>query len=679
MTHSRRVFLHNAVVVGGGALFLGACSSTAKPGGSSAAGRVEGAQLITDPAAMPTTFKESPEFAALVAQGKLPPVAQRIGRSPLVLKPVQGVGRYGGQLRRGVLGNSDTLNAARFCAGPDSLLYWDYQGKNIVPNIAKGFEFSDGNRVLTLHLREGMKWSDGMPFTADDIVFWRQDVNLNPSLGGGTQFLRINGAEVQVRKVDDLTVQYVSPVPNTLMPQYLAGWTDLAGMATAVSFSVLGAAGGVLPKHYLSKFLPQYSSEAAVNKTATDAGFDGWVAYFTDRATVHLNPELPVVSPWMVTRALNQPPFELAANPYSIWVDNEGNQLPYIPQITMSGAENLEVLGLRAAGGNYDFQDRGLGVTNMPVLVTNQQRSNYTVHRAPSSAMECGVRFNLAYDQDAELGDLIRNVDFRRALSLGIDRQQINQSFFLGSSKPSAVMPADDSPYFPGAQWRTKWATLDVPQANSLLDKIGLTAKDDQGYRLRRDGKGRIRLDVTTNVSFIDFPSAAEMVKRQWIPLGIDVNVQSVNGNLLTQRASANQLMLSVHSIGTGDPFLDPGIFLPTTPGFPGMIGIPYVQWFNSGGRQGTAPPPELQPLTDAMNLYYKGLQAGDDDRAAIGKQLYQMHADQVWSAGIVGFGLSVYGVYLANNKLRNVPASIVSSENLHSPVNTYPMTFYYE
>jgi len=680
MTHSRRVFLRNAVVVGGGVLFLGGCTSTATTSsGKSGLGTIQGAQLVTDPAELPDKFKESPEFASLVAQGKLPPVAERIGKSPLVLKPLQNVGRYGGQLRRGVLGNSDTLNAARFCAGPDSLLYWDYLGQKVVPNIAQGFEFSDGNRVLTLHLRAGMKWSDGTPFTADDIIFWREDVNLNPTLGGGTSFLRINGAEVQVRKVNDLTVQYVSPKPNVLLTQYLAGWTDLAGMATAASFSLLGAAGGVLPKHYLSKFLPKYSSEAAVNKTATDAGFDGWVPYFVSKATMHLNAELPVVSPWMVTRPINTPPFEFAANPYSIWVDNEGNQLPYIPQVTLSDAENLDVLGLRAAGGNYDFQDRGLGVTNLPVLMNNAQNRNFTVHRAPSNAMECGVRFNLAYNQDPELGSLIRIADFRRALSLGIDRQQINESFYLGSSKPSAVLPTDDSPYFPGSQWRTKWATHDVPQANALLDKIGLKAKDGAGYRLRRDGGGRIRLDITTNVSFVDFPAVSEMVKQQWISLGIDVNVQSVAGSLLVQRASANQLMLSVHSVGSADPFQDPSIFLPTALGFPGMIGIPYVQWFQSGGRQGTAPPPELKLLNDAMDAYHRGLQASDAQRISIGKQLYQMHADQVWSAGILGFGLSIYGVYLANNKLRNVPTSIRNDQKVHTPSNAYPMTFYYE
>jgi peptide/nickel transport system substrate-binding protein len=239
-------------------------------------------------------------------------------------------------------------------------------------------------------------------------------------------------------------------------------------------------------------------------------------------------------------------------------------------------------------------------------------------------------------------------------------------------------MPSDDSPYFPGSQWATKWATHDVPQANALLDKVGLKAKDSSGYRLRRDGGGRIRLDITTNVSFVDFPAVSEMVKQQWIPLGIDVNVQSVDAKLLVQRAAANQLMLTVHSVGSADVFQDPSIFLPTALGFPGMIGIPYVQWFQSGGRQGTEPPPELQRLKDAMDAYHRGLQASDAERISIGKQLYQMHADQVWSAGIVGFGLSIYGVYLANDKLRNVPTSIRNDQKVHTTTNAYPMTFYY-
>ncbi len=684
--YSRRGFLRDVALVSGGAMTIGGCTSASQSGsrGSGTGGTgsgaslppIEGAQLLTDPAAIPKSFKESPEFAQLVAQGKLPPVAERVSKAPLVLKPLQGVGTYGGQVRRGFLGNVDFQNAARFCSGPDSLLFWDYTFEELVPNIALDYELSDNNRVLTVRLREGMKWSDGAAFTVDDLLFWRQDVSLDPDLGSGSATLQIGGKQIQVEKVDALTVQYVSAVPNPMLPRQFAGWTDIAGIA---SNGHLGG-GGFLPKHYLSKFLPKYTSEAAANKLAKEAGFNGWAAYFKNQAGWHLNPALPTVAPWRLVRPINKAPWEYTANPYSIWVDNEGSQLPYIPKITIGGVENLEVLGLRAAAGDYDFQDRHLGVKNLPVLVENESKGGYTIHRAPSKEVDCGMRINLAYDADPYLGDLLRTTDFRRALALGIDRGEINESFFLGTGTPTATMAADDSPYFPGPEWRTKWATLDVDQANALLDKVGLTEKDGQGYRLRKDGKGRILLDYQAANAFADFPGVGEMVKRQWQKLGIDVNVQTVDGNLLTQRSVANQLMLSAHQVGTDDPFLRPDTFLPTvTNNFPGMIGIPYAKWFASGGKKGVEPPASMAKLKTGMELLRKGMSATDEERAKIGQDLYKLHADEVWTIGIVGFGLVNYGVYLANNKLRNVPQRVLNSLQVKTPVNTYPMTFYYE
>lgn len=681
--YSRRGFLRDTVLVSGGAVLATGCTSTSK-GSSRGAGTtaggalppVQGAQVLTDAASLPKTFSESPEFAALVKEGKLPPVAQRVSKAPLVLKPVQGTGKYGGQIRRGFVGVGDFQNAVRFCAGPDSLLYFDSALDNVVPNLAAGFELSDNDRVLTLHLRDGMKWSDGQPFTADDIVFWRQDVNLHPDLGGGVSAsLTVGGKPVTVEKVDALTVRYVSVVPYPVLPRLMAGWSDIAGMAANAH---LGGGGGYLPKHYLSKFLPKYSSEAAVNKLAKDAGFNGWAEYFKSKSGWHLNPELPTLAPWRLTRPINQPPWEFEANPYSVWVDNEGNQLPYIRKISMSNVENLDVLGLRAASGAYDFQDRHLGVTNLPVLAENEKRGNYTLHRAPSREMDCGIRINLAYDADRELGDLLRTADFRRALALGVDRQQINDAFYIGTSTPSATMCGDDNEYFPGAEWRTKWATHDVAQANELLDKVGLTQKDADGYRLRRDGKGRIRLDFQATTGFADFVGIGEMVKRQWHDIGIDMNVQGVQPNLLTGRSLANTLMLSAHQVGTDDPFLRPDTFLPTvTNNYPGMIGIPYAKWF--AGKGGVEPPASVQLLKTAMEMYRKGLTSKDAERVRLGKELYKLHADQVWSIGLVGFGISVYGVYLASNKLHNVPARIVNTQLAKTPSNAYPMTFYYE
>jgi len=664
-------------------LLLAACSSskpspTAAQGGlaNAALPNVQGGQVITDQAQFPKTFKESPEFAKQVAAGALPPVAERIGQDPLVIKPLHEIGRYGGTIRRGFLGTGDRQNANRFCAGPDNLLYWDYSGTKVIPNIARDFELSDGDKVLTLHLRRGMKWSDGKPFTADDIIFWREDLNLNDEFGPPSNSLRAGGKNVVIKKIDEYTVQFISAVPNNLLPALMAGWSDISGLTAN------GISGGGLyaPKHYLSKLLPKYTSKAEANKLARAASFPSWVEYVKDRASWEKNPELPVLSPWVVSRPINKPPWAFTANPYSIWVDNSGNQLPYIPTITMDAAANQDVINLRAAAGQYDFQDRSLAVASMPVLLKNQKRSNYTVYRAPSQTVDFGIRINLAYNKDEVLGDLIRNVDFRRAMSLGVDRDQINQAFFLGTSKGSATMADPASPYFPGRDWVTKWATHDPNQANALLDKIGLTKKDSAGYRQRPDGKGRIRLDYEVAPGFADFAGIGDMIARQWRQIGLEMDVQKIDINLEVQRSVSNGLMLSGHVVGSPDPFVLPDQFLPTvTNNYSGMIGIPYAKWFVSDGKIGTEPPASLNLLKEAMRLYQKGLQSSEDKRIEIGKQLYKLHADQVWSIGVVGFGLSVYGIYVASNKLGNVPQRMVNTDILKTPAIGLPMTFYYK
>jgi peptide/nickel transport system substrate-binding protein len=683
--YSRRRFLQGAVYVGAGTAVLG-CTARPEPtssgggsgqGGGALAGLppVEGGQVVTDPALVPAVLRESPTFAASVAAGKLPPVAQRVGPQPLVIKPVHEIGRYGGKLRRGFIGTADRMNGARFCAGPDSLLYWDYRWTSVVPNIARGYQLSDGDRVLTIHLRQGMRWSDGTPFTAEDVLFWREDISLDSELGGGSTALIAGGRPVRVEKVDTYTVRYVSAVPNSLLPRLLAGSSDIGGLAANGLFG----GGGYAPRHYLRQFHPKYTSKAQADGRARDAGFDGWVAMFTNQNTWSKNPALPVLTPWVVTRPITKPPWEFAANPYSIWVDTAGNQLPYIHEITMGNADTLEVISLRAAAGEFDFQDRYLTVSSLPVLQANQRRGGYTVHRAPAKELDYGLRLNLAYDHDRYLGDLIRTVDFRRALSMGVDRQQVNQAFYLGASTPTATVPADDSRYFPGPDWRLKWADHDPAHADRLLDGIGLTARDSAGYRQRADGKGRIRLDYQALRSFADFPAIGEMIKKQWQAIGIDLTVQEVSGELLVQRTLANQLMLSGHQVGTDDPFLLPDTFLPTvTANYTGMIGIPYAKWFASDGREGVKPPTSLALLERAMALYRQGLQADEADRDRIGKQLYQLHADQVWSIGVVGFGLSIYGIYVASNKLGNVPGRILNTSHQKTPSNALPMTFYF-
>jgi peptide/nickel transport system substrate-binding protein len=678
--YSRRDFLQQTVLAGGGALLLGSCTSGGKsssggltPGGAKLPA-VEGGVVVTDPAKMPKKLSESPAFARQVAAGKLPPVAERVGQDPLVIKPVHEIGTYGGELHRGYLGAADFQNPNRFCAGPDTLLYWDYTGKTLVPNLARGYELNKDGTVLTLHLRRGMKWSDGQPFTADDIIFWREDISLNKELAIGPSILTILGRPVKVEKVDDFTVRYTSQVPYPLLPAFLASTNEGSGLTSG---GKLGG-GTYAPKHYLSKFHPKYTSQAEADRVAKAAGFNNWPAFFHQQMDWTLNTKLPLLTPWVPTRPINDSPYELEASPYSIWVDTDGNQLPYIPKITMREVGNREVLNLQAVGGDYDFQDRSLAISSLPVLLKNQSRSKYTIHRNPSSIVDCTVRVNLAYDKDKTVGDLLRNVDFRRALSLGIDRDQINQTFFLGTCTPTAAIVNQDSPYFPGAQWRTKWATHDPAQANQLLDKIGLTAKDSAGYRMRPDGKGRIRLEYTSNADFVDFPAIGEMIKRQWKSIGIDMTSEVVQTGLLIQRILGNQIMLQGIPSASDNVLLNPAAVLPT-PGNAGTMGIPYATWFTSNGKAGVEPPESLKLLKDGMEHYRRAIIAPEPQRTNLAKQIYVLHADQVWSIGVVGFGLTVYGLYCAKNNLGNVPARINNNTTQRTANNTLPMTFYFK
>ena len=653
-------------------------SETPQTAGRYQLGKLEGPEVITDPARFPKSFKEAPELAALVQQGKLPKVEDRIGQDPLVLKPLQGVGKYGGTMRKAVVGGATgDITGHRFLTGPGSFFYVDPQWKTVVPNIARGYEQSPDFKVLTIQLRRGMKWSDGQPFTADDVLFWYEDIYLNKQLFAGTSAdLTIAGKDVKIEKVDQYTFRFVSPEPNPLLLQRLTSpISDLGGPGIRGD----SGRGGYAPKHYLSQFHPKYASggQAAVDKAAADAKFQGWVAFFQARNTWRLNVDLPVLFPWKTTVPANNPnQWVMERNPYSIWVDSDGNQLPYIGTVQHTPAENLEVVALRAAAGEYDFVDQLLDVGKLPVLIDGQQRGGYKVYLDPDQA-GIGIMLNLAYEEDPVIGELFRNVDFRRALSLAIDRGQVNEAIFLGTGTAGSIAPPEENKYFPGKEWRTKWATLDVKQANDLLDKVGLTQKDPEGYRLRKDGKGRVRLSLLVVPGRIaDFAAVGEMLKQHWSKIGIELAIDSVASNLAQQRIPANTAQLTGNSVGTDEVFLFPATIIPQLGGFAQIMGVPFAQWIQSGGKQGKEPFPELKQLAD---LVEKGKTQAEKDRVETGKEAFRQHIDNVFTLGIVTSSLVSGGVRLAKTTMANVPARVINSNTLLSVVNASPQTFYYK
>ena len=633
----------------------------------------EGPRAVLDPSRIPPEFREAPMLAAAVAAGRLPPVRERIGRDPLVIEPLREIGRYGGTLHRAINGPNDIAGVVRFASGPDSFLYWDHLWTTPRPNIARDYALSHDGRVLTLFLRRGMRWSDGAPFSADDVLFWYEDLYLDRRVvAAPSESLRVDGQDVLVRKVDLGTVQFIAPAPFPLLIELLASFTDIGGP----SFYGREALGGFAPKHYLSRFHPKYRSEDAINREAREAGLANWSIYLKKRFDWTFNPELPVVSPWRVTAPINSRKFGMERNPYSIWVDTDGNQLPYIDRIAHVLCSGPEAVNFKAAAGQLDFQSRHLLVSNVPFLLATRERSDCDVHLNPSRDTDLGIRINLSYRLDPEIGDLLGDVRFRRALSLGIDRREVNETFMLGLGLPTASVPTPESRYYPGTEWARRWAVHDVDAANGLLDEVGLSARDAEGFRLRRDRSERLRLTCQAFVAHFDFPAVAEMVREHWERIGIDLDTEIVDPTLAIQQSMAGELQLSLQLSGAADPFMNPEYLFPYTPvGIGGASGVEFARWFQTNGSAGERPPDEI---VEVMELWRAARLEGPERRTALGRELIRRHVDNVFSIGLVSGGFTYHGVHIRKRGLRNVPRRVVNSQVVRSPANGLPMTFFF-
>ncbi len=482
--------------------------------GSTLIGEIEGPDIITDESAFPTEFSEAPMLAEMVEAGDLPPVDERLPLPSdlLVIQPVHEIGKYGGTWRRGFTGPGDGQNGHRV-AGGDRFLFWKSESfPEMTPNVAKSWEVNDDSTVITLHLREGAKWSDGTPFTANDVIFWYEHMYQNSDLVPvRSPFFNIDkGASLEM--VDDYTIQFNFAESNSLFLEVLGSSVNVFG-GPAINGNV--AMGGYAPAHYLQQFHPDFVDQADLDALVKEQGFDNWVNLFKDKNTWQRNPDLPVMTPWKTVNPITTDNWVLERNPYYFGVDTEGNQLPYIDRISMTLAENLEVLNLRAIAGEYDYQARHISLANLPVLLENAETGNYTIHLDPAQHGADGAfQWNQSYEADAEIAALLKTPDFRRALSLAVDRDKINEIIFLGIGIPGSAVVAETSPFNPGPEYRTLWATYDPDMANQMLDDIGLTEKDSEGYRLRSDNGERIIIELPTVPAFIQFTQLAELVKE---------------------------------------------------------------------------------------------------------------------------------------------------------------------
>jgi peptide/nickel transport system substrate-binding protein len=675
---SRRTLLSAlAASPAAGALLTSAAQAAGDLAASGLVGALQGPTMITDPAKFPTSFHEAPMLAERVKAGKLPPVDQRVPAEPMVWQPLDQIGTYGGTWRRAFTGPGDVENANRINAS-DKCFFWSADGSKIVPCIAKAYELSDDGKTYTMHLRKGMKWSDGAAFTADDFVFWFEDVYGNKEIvPTPIPDMQPKGKPGRIVKVDETTVRFEFDVPYFLFEEMMAGDTNIGG-GQSVRQSQKFSYGAYSPGHYLKQFLPKYSSVEAVNARAKQEGFENWVQMLHFKKDWSLNPELPTLGPWKTVQPINNPVWLLERNPFYYAVDTAGNQLPYLDKVQLTLGENLEIINLRAMAGDYDEQERHIDLAKLPVLLDNQEKGNYKVHLDLGFAgADFLLQINQSFKADPEIRKWLTNADFRRALSLGIDRDQLNETFWLGVGTPGSVVPGESRPQNPGPEWRKKWSVLDIKQANQLLDKIGLTKKDAAGFRVRTDNGERLRIQIVAVQAFLPYPKLSEMVADQWQKIGIQADVRELERNLALTRVRNNDTHIFIwNNGGTELLYLFPRHAIPVDP-TEAYMGPLYAQYYASGGAQGDKP--DDPNILRIWELFSEAASLKAEGRNHNAQEIWKILVDQQYGIGTVGQSPAGLGVRLVSNKLGNIAGQVCNAQHCRTPGNSHPETWYFK
>lgn len=612
-------------------------------------------------------YEQAPMLDAAVEAGDLPPVDDRLPAKPEVIAPLESIGTYGGTLRR-MLGGSNDHNSILRVVSPQGLTRWKPDFSEVVPNVAESWEVNDEGTEFTFHLREGMKWSDGTPFTADDIVFFVDDLLHNKEFypNPPARFV-VAGEAMRAEKVDDHTVKLIFAAPYG---------TFLTELATPLAQEpVLWA------KHYCQQFHPKYNPDVQKMVDETEAVEDWPALYRLNCGEVEApnrwsNPERPTLDPWLVTGegySAGSTQVVMERNPYFWQVDTEGNQLPYIDKLQMGVAQDNQALLLEAVAGNIDMQRRKISnISNKPVLAENMEKGGYKIlNMINSNSNSMAIHFNMTH-KDPVMRDVIRNRDVRAALSLGIDREEIIDIVYAGQGEPWQIGPRPDHVLYNEKLGR-QLTEYDPDRANELLDQAGLTERDGDGYRLLPDGR-RFTFNVNyTGIEQPDWGDSLEIIKEQWEEIGVELNASSVERSIYYSRGEANEHDFMVWGAPGGlDPTLSPRDVLAVHPQA-SWFAIPWTRWYLSGGSEGEEP---TEAMKERLALYDAYKAEADQGKALdIFRQIHSIAAEEL---EVIGISLAPNLVGVVNAKLRNVPEAIPASWMYPDPGPTLPQTYYY-
>ena len=582
---------------------------------------------------------ESALLADRVASGELPPVSMRIPEQPLVVdmaakgrKP----GVQGGTLRTMVARSKDVRQMVVF--GYSRLVIYDDQ-YSLNPDILAGIDVKE-DRIFTLKLRAGHRWSDGHPFTSEDFRYWWEDIATDPELSpsGPPQFMLVDGELPKVAFPDETTVVYEWRKPNPFfMPL-------LAQARPPFIFR---------PRHYLEQFHGTYTDTATLAKAVESLKVRSWESLHNQRDNMYKfnNPDLPTLQPWMTSpeSTKNRPVFE--RNPYYHRIDSKGVQLPYIDKVEMSIVGG-GLIAAKSNAGEADLQARGLDFSDMSILKKGEKDGgNYRVLLwSNGSASQMAIYPNLNY-RDSIWRTVLRDVRFRRALSMGIDRTTINRALYFGLGAEGGMTSLSASPLY-SKENRRAWSDLDLGYANRLLDEMGLTKRQGNGIRLLPDGRP-LRLVIETAGERKEVENAMQIIRDSWLDLGIEMVMRPLDRDNLRMAVYSGNTMASVWfgwDNGLPTANTSPDYLAPTQQEF--FAWPMWGQYYQTGGNAGEEP--DMEEAKQLMAYSEQWVTAGsEEERTKLWQKMLEIHADQLYGIGIVA---ETPQPIVVSRRLRNVP-----------------------
>ncbi|WP_279358539.1 ABC transporter substrate-binding protein [Methylobacterium indicum] len=599
-------------------------------------------------------------LALLASPALAAETSDRLPKQPLLVDPAahgRRIGKPGGDIVTLVSKARDIRYISTYSytrlVGYDETL-------GLKPDILEKVE-NDGDRVFTFTIRDGHRWSDGQPFTAEDFRYWWEDVALNKELSpsGPPEFMLVDGAMPRFEVVDPLHVRFTWDKPN---PRFLP---ELASPRDPFIYR---------PAHYLKKFNIKYTPKAEIEPLVKQAKVKGWAALHNrlDAMFEQTNPDLPTLQPWRVTNTAPAARFVFVRNPYYHRVDTNGQQLPYIDKVNMDVAAG-GLLAAKANAGEADLLFRGLNMEDIPILREGERAKGYRTHLWPTArGSELALYPNLTVT-DPVWRALNRDLRYRRALSLAIDRRTLNNALLFGLGTEGNDTVVEASPLYK-PDYRTLYAGYDPGEASRLLDEVGLTQRNGAGIRLLPDGR-ELEIVVETDGESSMLTDGLTLISEFWREVGVKLFVKPQDRTVLRNRAySGAAVMVAAQGLDLAMPTADmsPDELAPVhqdTYAWP-----KWGQYVETKGKEGE--PCDIPAAKVLIDLNARWMATADNtEQAKIWGEMLQNRAENQWVIGTVSGALQPV---VAKTRLLNVPDKEIYSWKPTALIGIYRMDEFY-